>query len=236
MELFKLLGTIAIDNSEANKALKDTSSAAKNTANDVEDSADTADRASSRWGSAFSKIGSAAVAVGKTVATDVHVLGNIHDDYNREFMEAAETIKRYGFKVYAYNLEGQLLQVYENSKAAAEATGVELTIVNNYSKKETPYWHKGVLFLRKPIEEVLKEKPDLLKIKKDILPKTVYVYKYSTKEFLGQFQKVAEAEKALNLPDNTISNYVRKEMPMYKRDLLFLYHYINWLEDEKNLL
>lgn len=152
---------------------------------------------------------------------------------NREFMEAAETIKRYGFKVYTYNLEGQLLQVYDNSKAAAEATGVELTIVNNYSKKETPYWLKGILFLRKPIEEVLKDKPDLLKIKKDILPKTVYVYKYSTKEFLGQFQKVAEAEKALNLPDNTISNYVKNEKPMYKRDLLFLYHR---LEDEKNLL
>ena len=149
---------------------------------------------------------------------------------NREFMEAAETIKRYGFKVNAYNLEGQLLQVYENSKQAAEATGVELTIVNNYSKKETPYWLKGILYLRKPIEEVLKDKPDLLKIKKDILPKTVYVYKYSTKEFLGQFQKVAEAEKALNLPDNTISNYVKNEKPMYKRDLLFLYHR---LENEK---
>lgn len=149
---------------------------------------------------------------------------------NREFMEAAETIKKYGFKVYAYNLSGQLLQVYDNSKQAAEATGVELTIVNNYSKKETPYWLKGILYLRKPIEEVLKDKPDLLKIKKDILPKTVYVYKYSTKEFLGQFQKVAEAEKALNLPNNTISNYVRKEIPMYKRDLLFLYHS---LENEK---
>ena len=152
---------------------------------------------------------------------------------NREFMEAAETIKKYGFKIYCYNLSGQLLQVYENSKAAAEATGVEITIVNNYSKREVPYWNKGIIYLRKPIEEVLKEKPDLLKIKKDILPKTVYVYKYSTKEFLGQFQKVAEAEKALNLPDNTISNYVKKETPMYKRDLLFLYHR---LEDEKNLL
>lgn len=152
---------------------------------------------------------------------------------NREFMEAAETIKKYGFKIYCYNLSGQLLQVYENSKQAAEATGVEITIVNNYSKREVPYWNKGIIYLRKPIEEVLKDKPDLLKIKKDILPKTVYVYKYSTKEFLGQFQKVAEAEKALNLPDNTISNYVRKEIPMYKRDLLFLYHR---LEDEKNLL
>ena len=143
---------------------------------------------------------------------------------NREFMEATETIKKYGFKIYCYNLSGQLLHVYENSKEAAQATGVELTIVNNYSKKETPYWHKGILFLRRPIEEVLKDKPDLLKIKKDILPKTVYVYRNSTKEFLGQYNKVADAEKALNLPENTISNYVKNEKPMYKRDLLFLYH------------
>ena len=149
---------------------------------------------------------------------------------NKEFMEAAETIKRYGFKVYTYNLEGQLLQVYENSKKAAEATGAELTIVNNYSKREVPYFNKSILYLRRPLEEVMKDKPNILLPKKDILPKTVYVYKYSTKEFLGQFQKVAEAEKALKLPDNTISNYVRKEIPMYKRDLLFLYHR---LENEK---
>ena len=152
---------------------------------------------------------------------------------NREFMEAAETIKKYGFKVYTYNLEGQLLQVYDNSKQAAEATGVELTIVNNYSKREVPYFNKSILYLRRPLEEVLKDKPDLLKIKKDIRPKTVYVYRNSTKEFLGEYDKVADAEKALNLPENTISNYVKNEKPMYKRDLLFLYHR---LEDEKNLL
>lgn len=149
---------------------------------------------------------------------------------NREFMEAAETIKKYGFKIYAYNLSGQLLQVYENSKAAAEATGVELTIVNNYSKREVPYFNKSILYLRRPLEEAMKDKPNILLPKKDILPKTVYVYKYSTKEFIGEYNKVAEAEKALNLPDNTISNYVKNEKPMYKRDLLFLYHR---LENEK---
>ena len=30
--------------------------------------------------------------LGKTVATDVHVLGNIRDEYNREFMEAADIL------------------------------------------------------------------------------------------------------------------------------------------------
>lgn len=40
MELFRLLGKIAIDNSEANKALKDTSSQASSTADDVKGSSD----------------------------------------------------------------------------------------------------------------------------------------------------------------------------------------------------
>jgi len=30
--------------------------------------------------------------MGKTIATDVHVLGNIHDDYNREFMECTDIL------------------------------------------------------------------------------------------------------------------------------------------------
>lgn len=33
-----------------------------------------------------------AKAAGKTIATDVHVLSNIHDDYNREFMEHADIL------------------------------------------------------------------------------------------------------------------------------------------------
>ena len=33
-----------------------------------------------------------AKTLGKTVATDVHVLGNIRDDYNREFMECADIL------------------------------------------------------------------------------------------------------------------------------------------------
>lgn len=33
-----------------------------------------------------------AKAAGKTVATDVHVLGNVYDDYNREFMENADIL------------------------------------------------------------------------------------------------------------------------------------------------
>lgn len=55
MELFKLFGTIEVDNSKANKALDETSNKGSQT--------------QSKLSGAWSKIGSAAVAVGKTVAT-----------------------------------------------------------------------------------------------------------------------------------------------------------------------
>lgn len=57
MELFRLLGTIAVDNTKANSALDETSAKAKDSANDTE--------------SAFSKIG----GVAKTVATGIGIAG-----------------------------------------------------------------------------------------------------------------------------------------------------------------
>lgn len=53
VDLFKLLGTIAVDNSEANKAIEETSTKAESS--------------SSKTESAFSKIGTAALGVGKAV-------------------------------------------------------------------------------------------------------------------------------------------------------------------------
>lgn len=61
MELFKLLGTIAVVNTDANKAIDDTT--------------DKAEKAESKIGKAFGKIGSAAVKVGKVVAAGMAVGG-----------------------------------------------------------------------------------------------------------------------------------------------------------------
>ena len=55
MELFKLLGTIAVENTDAVKAIKETSGEGE--------------KAESKLSNAFDKIGSAAVKVGKAVAT-----------------------------------------------------------------------------------------------------------------------------------------------------------------------
>lgn len=61
MDLFKLLGTIAIDNSEANKALDDTANKANETGNETE--------------SAFGKIGQAAGTIAKGVTAAGAILG-----------------------------------------------------------------------------------------------------------------------------------------------------------------
>jgi phage-related protein len=73
MELFKLLGTIVIENAEAVKSLRQTSTEAKKTGDAVEDSAEKAESSSSRWGGALKKIGSGAVALGKTVVAGIGV-------------------------------------------------------------------------------------------------------------------------------------------------------------------
>ena len=71
MELFKLLGTIAINNSDAKKALQETSGEAKKTAGDLGNVSDKSEQTSGKWGSAFKKIGSGALALGKAVAVGI---------------------------------------------------------------------------------------------------------------------------------------------------------------------
>ena len=146
---------------------------------------------------------------------------------NREPIENA--IKKYNFKIYCYNLDGQLLNIFQTSKSAAEVTGIEITLINTYSKLEQPYFKEKLLFLRRPIYEVLKEKPDLLKQKKDNSKKTVYVYRNSTKELIGEFEKAIDADKALGLSDGTSAVYVKSGKPHFKKDLLFSHKQLNFL-------
>lgn len=75
MDLFKLLGTIVIDNSNANKALDDTASRAKGAADNVGAVSDSGNKTSSKFATAMGKVGSAAVKVGKVVATGIAAAG-----------------------------------------------------------------------------------------------------------------------------------------------------------------
>ena len=68
MELFKILGTIAINNSEANKALSETSKHAKDSAKDVEDLGDSGEKSSGKLSKFFSGVGKAAGVAAKGIA------------------------------------------------------------------------------------------------------------------------------------------------------------------------
>ena len=73
MELFKLFGTIAINNSEANQGIDETTDKAEDASGKIKDLGDEGDRTEGKLGKAFSKMGSAAIAVGKTIATGLAV-------------------------------------------------------------------------------------------------------------------------------------------------------------------
>lgn len=73
MELFKLFGTIAVQNAEANRGIDETTDKAEDAAGKIKDLGDEGDKTEGKLGKAFSKMGSAAVAVGKTIATGLAV-------------------------------------------------------------------------------------------------------------------------------------------------------------------
>lgn len=62
MDLFKLVGTIAINNSEAKKALHETSGHASDTADSIKKTSKEADSSGGKMSSAFKKVGAAVVA------------------------------------------------------------------------------------------------------------------------------------------------------------------------------
>ena len=119
MELFKLFGTIAINNADANQSIDETSDKAKDAGNSVDDLAESGDKAESKLGKAFSKIGSAAVAVGKTIATGL----------------AAGATAMTGLTIKALNLGGELEQNMGGSEAVFKnyAEGMQKTAQNAYS-------------------------------------------------------------------------------------------------------
>ena len=75
MDLFKLLGTIAIDNTNANKALDETSGKAKGVSKDFGDASDIGEKSGGKFGQAMAKMGSAAVKVAKVVGTGMIAAG-----------------------------------------------------------------------------------------------------------------------------------------------------------------
>ena len=106
MDLFKLLGTISINNSEANEALEETSS--------------TAEKTKGKLSGAFSAVGKGAVAVGKTIGTGLLAGGaamgaltvkalNLSGDLEQN-MGGSEAV----FKEYATKMQETAKGAFEN--------------------------------------------------------------------------------------------------------------------------
>lgn len=105
MELFRLLGTIAIDNTEANNALEDTSQRANQSASETE--------------SAFSKIGGAAKKIALGIGAAGLAIGGA-------FIGAVESTREYRAEM---NLLDSAFQTAGHSSKAAKDTYSELNAV-----------------------------------------------------------------------------------------------------------
>ena len=71
MDLFKIKGTVEAETAGAVSDLKNVSKTAKETAEDIGDVSSSAEKSSGKWSSFFGKIGSGALALGKTVAVGI---------------------------------------------------------------------------------------------------------------------------------------------------------------------
>ena len=71
MDLFKIKGTVEAETAGAVSDLKNVSKTAKETAEDIGDVSSSAEKSSGKWSSFFGKIGSGAIAFGKTVAVGI---------------------------------------------------------------------------------------------------------------------------------------------------------------------
>lgn len=120
MDLFKILGKIAIENSGANKDIDDTGDKAKKASDDVKKFGDEGGKSEGKLSKAFSKIGSAAVKVGKVVGTGLAAGATAMGKLTVSALNAAgELEQNMGgseavFKQYASNMQKTAADAYES--------------------------------------------------------------------------------------------------------------------------
>ena len=122
MELFKLFGTIALNNSDANKGIEKTTNLAEGAAQSI--------------GSAFEKIGSAAVAVGKTVAVGVGAAATAISALTKEAVEGYADYEQLvgGVDTLFKNFSGLVQRNAENAyKTAGLSANEYMETVTSFS-------------------------------------------------------------------------------------------------------
>lgn len=123
MELFKLFGTIALKNEEANRGIDETSDKAKGARKDVEDFGDEGTKTESKLGSAFSKIGSAAAKVGKIIGVGMLAAGGAVVAVGKQALDSYADYEQLVGGVETL-FEDLSYDVIENSKVAYKTAGL----------------------------------------------------------------------------------------------------------------
>lgn len=123
MELFKLFGTIALKNEEANRGIDETSDKAKGARKDVEDFGDEGTKTESKLGSAFSKIGSAAAKVGKVIGVGMLAAGGAVVAVGKKALDSYADYEQLVGGVETL-FEDLSYDVIENSKVAYKTAGL----------------------------------------------------------------------------------------------------------------
>lgn len=133
MELFKIVGKIAVDAAEAIKQITQTSDAAKDMADDIGDAASEGEKSSGKLGSALKKLGSGALAVGKTVATGMAVAGTALAGLTAKAISAAGELEQNvgGAEAVFKDLGGSLDEMSMKVTTYDSATGKMVESTSN---------------------------------------------------------------------------------------------------------
>ena len=94
MDLFKLLGTIAVENAGANKAIDETTDKARGASKSVEGLSDSGTKTSGKFSQAMGKVGGAAVKVGKVVTTGLIAAGTAIGGVTAKALSAAGELEQ----------------------------------------------------------------------------------------------------------------------------------------------
>lgn len=136
MDLFKLLGTIAIDNSSANKALSDTTSKAKQTADAVGGVGDNGEKSSGKFATAMGKMGTAALKIGKAVGVGMVAAGTAIAGLVTKSVQSYAEYEQLvgGVETLFKDSAGKVMEYAENAyKTAGMSANQYMTTVTSFS-------------------------------------------------------------------------------------------------------
>lgn len=107
---------------------------------------------------------------------------------------------------YVYDLKGNLIAKYPNTKECADALNTTPEVVTAYARKHKPHYGLGVVITDTPRTSTVST------------PKYVYRVKW---ELVGVYDTSKDVENAFGIQQSIVTNYARNDVPYYKMNLWF---------------